>query len=394
MYKIYIDDHLLHAESLTESEYRVLNPILSAELNRSYMLSFSVPYKHPNYNSIAIYKPTVTVYDGSQRVYRGRVIASDIDFFRNNRAVCESDIGFLNDVIMRPYEFAGSIEAYFKKCVHEYNIGADADRRFGTYSISGTATPATNLTTAQIQAAAISDFVPGVCTVTDPNNYIVRESVQYKTVYTEMMDKLVGLCGGYLMTRYANGIDYVDYLAESGVTDNTQTIKFAENLLDLGIGASTDNFYSVIVPIGAKQENDVPLTIASVNDGNDCLEDAEKIQMYGRIERVVEWEDVTIASNLKAKAQAALNASSMYNEITVTAVDLHGFDAAKNRFRVGNKYRVYSYPHGFKSASDNLFLLSKATISIDNPADSAYTFVRQYVMGAGDKISQMINRRA
>ena len=394
MYKIYIDNHLLHAESITEGEYRVLNPALNAELNRSYRLSFMVPYKHPNYDRIAIYKPTVTVYDGSQRVYRGRVIASDIDFFKNNLTVCESDIGFLNDVIMRPYEFAGSIEAYFKKCVHEYNIGADAYRRFGTYSVSGTATPATNLTAAQIQAAAISDFVPGVCTVTDPNNYIVRESVQYQTVYTEMMDKLVGLCGGYLMTRYENGIDYVDYLVESGVTDNTQTIKFAENLLDLGIGASTDNFYSVIVPIGAKQENDVPLTIASVNDGKDYLEDATKISAFGRIERVVEWEDVTLASNLKTKAQAALAASAMYNEITVSAVDMHGFDPAKNRFKVGNKYRLISYPHGYGVLSDNLFLLSKATIAIDNPADSVYTFVRKYVVGAGDKISQMVNRRA
>ena len=102
-------------------------------------------------------------------------------------------------------------------------------------------------------------------------------------------------------------------------------IQFGENLLDMIREVRGEDLCTVVVPLGAKdEETEERLTIASVNNGKDYIEDAEAIALYGRIVKVIEYDDVTLPENLMRKGQSVLNSQRLLSVcITLTAVDLH-----------------------------------------------------------------------
>lgn len=71
--------------------------------------------------------------------------------------------------------------------------------------------------------------------------------------------------------------------------------------------------------------------------------------LFGVIEKTVEFEDVTQASNLLTKAQAKLQELiDKTVSIEVSAADLHNLDVNIDAFRVGEYVRVISKPHRFR----------------------------------------------
>ena len=106
-----------------------------------------------------------------------------------------------------------------------------------------------------------------------------------------------------LTALYPNVVDYVTSYGNV----NPQIIRFGENILDLVREVRGENVATVLVPLGAAdEETGEKLTVKSVNDGLDYIEDAEAIQTYGRIVKTVEYDDVTVASNLLTKGYAEL----------------------------------------------------------------------------------------
>ena len=126
-------------------------------------------------------------------------------------------------------------------------------------------------------------------------------------------------------------------------------------------------------------------TIESVNAGKDYLEHAEGIKLFGRISKVVEWDDVTIPSNLKAKAQAALdNAVNMAITLEVDAVDSAMLKFDVEAFRLGDLIGIVSPPHGL----DTMLLLSKASIPLDAPEDASYTLGASFTAMTEQQVAQ------
>ena len=196
---------------------------------------------------------------------------------------------------------------------------------------------------------------PGVVTVSDPNNYITRSSDEYATAMTTISDKLLkSSLGGNLLIRYEDDGNYLDYYAALPLT-NTQTVEFAENLLDLSSETDGADIYTAILPEGKDG-----LTIGNLPDG-DLTDDLVKsgkiiysksgVATYGRITRHIKWDDVTVAANLQTKAKAALadNGLSMPETITCKAVDL-GWQEGIQHFRVGRMTALVSTPHGYSAS--------------------------------------------
>lgn len=152
-----------------------------------------------------------------------------------------------------------------------------------------------------------------------------------------------------------------------GISD--QVIRFGENLLDIEEYITAENIFTVLVPLGARQENQDGsqggrLTIKSVNNNLDYLENQTAINLFGKIVRTAEWDDVTIASNLKTKGRAFLNNNiSMAVTLSVKAVDLHYLDVDTDKIEVGTQVRVVSEPHGL----DTYFLCSKVVADFLSP---------------------------
>ena len=366
MYKLYLDSELLYHPNVPDI-LPLAHGKWDGEVGKAGKLEFLIFEQNPMYSKIRQMESIIRLYDDNYRIFRGRVYSARKKFNNSLLVTCEGELAFFNDVEARPYYFKGTVKDYFYYLVNEYNAQASEDRQ----------------------------FIPGLCTVTDPNDYIVRENKNYPKILKEMQDKLVGLLGGYLWTREEEDGVYIDYLADFDLT-NTQDIEFGENLLDLDDFIKGNNIATAIRPLGAKildedgNETEERLTIKSLNDGVDYIYSPEAVEKYGMIYKTVIFDDVTLPSNLLRKGRDELEKKIHLSQtIELSAVDLHHLNRSIQSFRLGRYTLVNSPPHNF---SDR-FLTRKQSINILQPGkdakmtlgDERSTFVEKQV-SSGNRI--------
>ena len=340
MYKIYIDGSL--AYSPYEKEFAVYDATLSAEQNQPDTFEFTLPFTNPFVNSIEKMRTEIRVTRDDELMFCG-VVCEDTLNFDNSRSVkCKGDLFFLSQSIIRPYSFQGSVKDYFKLLIDAHNT--ESERK----------------------------FYVGNVTVTDPNDYIVRASSDYPTVYKEITDKCIGIMGGYLVIRYVDGKRYIDYL-DDYMTVNEQTVEFAMNISDVTVDSDILEMATVLIPRGAnieskeneedQQSSEKRIDITSVNNGKDYIQDDESVARYGRIMKVETWDDVTLPENLLKKAKKRLKElSSMTKVITIKAVDV---SAIKN----GSSFNLHQYIHVISKPNgiDDLYLPTKIDMNLFSP---------------------------
>lgn len=346
MYTIYADGNALYSPHLVNEGYGVVSPKLTVELNKAGSLTFILPPNNVMYDSIQKLKTIITVLQDNEEIFRGRVLHDEKDFYNRKNVYCEGELSFLLDSIQRPYSYQGSIGGLFKKFIDNHNAQVDEEKQFKV----------------------------GTVTVTDPNNYINRENSGYNNTFDELKAKLIDTHGGYLKKTFKNSAIYLDYLEEYGKV-SSQVIEFGINLLDITEYITAEDVFTVLIPLGAEQKDadgntTGRLTIESVNNGKDYIEDETAIALFGRIWKVQEWDDVTIASNLLTKGSAFLQSGiEMAVSLTIKAVDLHLLNVDTERIKLGDYVRVISLPHKL----DKNFLCSKIVIDMVNPDKTEFT---------------------
>lgn len=347
MYTIYVDGSLLYAPNLADDGYAVMTPKVKLKLNSASSLSCVIPPANPTYNEISKLKSVVKVYDGNRRIFRGRVIDDEKDFYSRKSIMAQGELAYLNDSILRPYNYSGTVAGYFTMLVNQHNSQVGVEKRFAVGNI----------------------------TVTDANDYIVRTSTEAMKTWSEMKSKLLDLLGGYIVPRYEveNGqeVEYLDYLADSG-GQNSQPIVFAENLLDLDQYIDASEVCTVLVPYGkADDDTGVRVGIASVNGGADYIESETGIDLFGKVVGTQVWDDVTEPANLLTKAQAALAMSILMSiQLDIRAVDLSRLGADVSAIRIGEYNRVVSPPHGI----DAWYQCSEIELRLDKIDGSKFAF--------------------
>lgn len=349
MYRVELDGETLHDPRL--KNYDIFTPKLKLEVNKAGAFDFKVYPSHPLYNRIFKLKSIIEVYQDSTLLFRGRVLDDEMDFNKAKMVICEGELAYFNDSILRPYEFTGSVTDYLKLIINQHNSQVQAARR----------------------------FTLGNVTVTDPNDYIVRSDSTYPKTWDVVENKLIKSLGGYLMVRREKGVNYIDYLEDSN-RKSLQKIELGKNLLDLATQSSASEVYTAILPLGAELKNEdgeetgERLTIESVNGGKDFIQDDEAVQKYGFIMKVGDWTDVTIASNLLRKARQELaQLVRLSLTLELTAVDLSMIDVNIDEFRVFEYVDVLSEPHGVNES----LLVEKMELNLTSPANNKITIGRQ-----------------
>ncbi len=348
MYKCYLNDELLYTPEL--DEYKLAAANLLVELNKTGSFKFTVYSDNSRYEFIKKRTSIVTVYNEDRRLFRGRVLNVKKGFYNQLQVTCEGELAFLLDSTVRPYEFKGSVEELFQFYINSHNAQMDEARKFKA----------------------------GRCTVTDPNDYIVRANTGvngYPKTLDEMKEKLVEKLGGYLWSREEPDGIYIDYL-EDFETMNSQTVEFAKNLLDFEETIKGQDIVTAIIPLGAKlkdengEEIDERLTISSVNDGVDYVYSPEAVEKYGYIFETVTWDEVTLPENLLRKGKEELqNHINLTRTIELQAVDLHNMNLDIQSFGLGNYTKVISKPHDF----NEMLLTRKLDINLLDPSDGSLT---------------------
>ena len=296
---------------------------LSQAKNKAGTLKFIIPTDH-EYADLAITPGVtrVTVKEDDETLFKGRIIKNNPDFWGDAEYTAEGDLAYLNDTIVRPYEFSGSPREYFTFLITQHNAQVEKERQ----------------------------FVVGNITVSDPNDYVVRSNIHYPSTWEELQEKLLDKMDCFLVERWENGVTYLDCLAEIR-ENNEQTAKYGENVIDIDQVKEIDSgFATAVIPLGKKQEaedgEEKYLTIESVNSGKDYVQDDDAVSKYGLVLKTIEHEDVTLPENLLRKGKEDLKeALKSVESITVTAADLSGTGVKVESFRFMKNVRCISVRH-------------------------------------------------
>ena len=313
---------------------------------------FTVYPDHRNYDYVKKLTTDVVFYNDGTPEFYGRILYDDEDDFSGAKKVfCEGELAFFCDSIqpIKVYQDY-TVKQYLQDLIDIHNSQVEERKQ----------------------------FVLGRVTVTDSNDSLYRYS-NYDTTRELMSDRLTDRLGGHFVIRHENGVRLLDYLSdEDFYKKNTQTIEFAKNLLDFSRNIDASEIATRIIPLGAKKEdseNDVGiledrLTIADVNGGVIYVTDDNAVKEYGKITKVVTWDDVTVPENLMKKGREYLK-STQYEKmiLELKAIDMNLLDKQVEEFQIGNKIRCISKQNGL----DREFPLEKKKIYISDFSKNTVT---------------------
>ena len=349
MYTIYADGKPLYTPHLFHEGCGVFSPVLTVELNKAGSLDFTLSPNNTLYDSLNKLKSMLTVYQNEEELFRGRVLHDEKDFYKQKKVYCEGDLSFLLDSIQRPYSYSGTVGDLFRSLIRKHNACVPQEKQFqvGKVTVSGK---------------------------------VSCNSSSYPNTLDEITERIINSFGGYMKTRVTNGVRYIDLLASSAEDGNTSTqiIEFGVNLLDITEHITAEDIFTVIIPVGATLEDeegnttDKKLTL-DYDDYKpvDYIEDSNAINLFGRIERMVEWSDITNLRELyDAGVEYLANNIKMSISLTVKAVDMHLLNVDVDQIRVGDWVRVISIPHGI----DTYYQCTKIVYDLVSPENNEYSF--------------------
>ena len=337
MYTIYADDALLYSPG--DEELSVLSPVLETSCNAAGTLTFVLLPAHPLYDKLQKLKTRIRVMQDDEIIWRGRVLETESDFYRQKTVTCEGELTYLVDSVLHPYKLAdydGTAAGLFRLYLTRHNEEVSEAQQFQIGNV-------------------------------DIETLSSVENTGYGNTWDEISDNLIDIHGGFLRIRHEDGARYLDWTKASG-TSCGQVIRFGENLLDLSEYVSASEVVTCLIPYAG--QSDSQITISSVNGGKDYIEDAAGIALYGRIWGVTEFDTKDAAKLLEMAKENLQKRLKETITITISAVNLHLLDVNAESFHVGDKVRVISPPHGI----DAEYTCTAISLDLVNPDQSEYTF--------------------
>lgn len=343
--QIYADGVLAYDNRIPA--YATDHCIIDESINTGGTCTLSLFPGHPAYELFPAFRTPVTIYkDGAVR-FRGRPLPLSEETYGMRTIICEGELCWLNDVVIRPYLYQTDPASIFRDVIEKYNAVVEPWKRFAV----------------------------GQITVTDANDYIRVESSDAASAYDVIM-QLVERCGGYIFFETEpDGNRSINWYQDLPYTCN-QPIILGKNLTSYAREPSMEQFATRIIPYGASNADGEPLTINV--DGKDYIQDDEAVALRGVIEAAITFDDITLEKNLITRATQWLKEARLIPEtITLGAVDLSKIDDPADStvwdpFRVGQMVEGISAPHGLSGH----YALISMTEDLCDPREGLITFGR------------------
>lgn len=389
MYSVYADDVCIYNDSFMLEDAIIIEPVLTLEANAAGSFELTLPPTNKAYDTVERLKTEIKVKKEVIRngekvkdeIWSGRIVSDEKDYWNNRKLICEGELAYLNDSTQPMAEYHEN-----KKITITYN----ATTGMPTRSVDNTFQ--TNIETflgaliANHNAMCVAQhdvidkqFELGIVDAGGGSDTSLYRYTNYEKTIEAINEKLLDKFSGYLMIRKEGLHRYLDYRDESSLpVTNTQTIDFGKNLVNFVRSWNSEEFATVLLPLGARQDTspiealEDYLTVASVNDGSIYVQNDSLVELFGRIVKVIHWDDVTVAQNLKTKADAYLS-SQQYDKMTIelSALDLHYLDPTIQAINLYDKIIVKSKPHGLE---DGITLpVTKLEIPLDSPENTVFT---------------------
>ena len=191
MFKAYCNNQIFFNAGISDDALTLAEAKLDIEVGKAGSFTFKIYPTNIGYNYFQKFKSYVSLYREDRLIFSGRVLEEKKGFSNEKTIICEGLLAMLNDSIIRPFSFQGTITEFLTMLINNHNSQVSEDKQ----------------------------FTLGTVTVTDPNNYIARSREGYNSTMA-LFDDTVSTLGGYFVVRPENGVLYIDYLedftAESG----------------------------------------------------------------------------------------------------------------------------------------------------------------------------------
>lgn len=352
-YEIKSGDTLIYNSFRVNANYAATNIRYVEELNKVPHLSFDLPINNPV--MLEVMKDIVEMYRDGTMIFRGRVTQRRKKFDKSIGYTVEGDLGFLHDILVRPYPTTSTTEAAFFASFFGNNSGL----------YNGTATRKFTLGTNQGN--------------TDADSAYIQEDDSYPDCYDFLMDHIDVYNGGYVKTRHvlSGGVwtHYIDFIKE--LNTGSQKILYAKNILDINDDDDGRDIVTRYIPLGKTVDKE-RVTVKSVAGNNDYISaSTEALNDYGVIERRQDYSEVEEADTLKTYAEQdmdALHVDKKKRSLKIKAVDM-SIVGDDQPLEIGWMYEVYSHPHGIEyTGPDDKKQLQRVELDLNNPEKNYYYF--------------------
>ena len=354
MFQVLLNGEIIYQP--LDDELTIFNPKLTLEMGKAGCLEFDIPQTNAHYGELTQLSAMINVNMDTEEVFRGRVLSNERQFNNLRHIYCEGDLAFLVDSVQKTEKYTGKTRALFNKFIAAHNARVEDYKKFTVGEV-----------TIDDRPIKLEGHVEDMNTGNIDYKQIAINSIvgEWNDTFTEIKTCLIDYCGGYLRTRYQNGVRYIDYVKEYGGTSD-QDITLGTNMLDLTEEISAEDLFTVLVPLG-----DDNLTIASVNRGSDELVDTVAVAKYGRIVRTHVFNNVNEPATLLENAQRYLATNvNVPRTVTITAIDLHFLNKSEGAIHIGDRVHIRSEAHEM----DEDLMCTKIEYDLANPVNNKYTF--------------------
>lgn len=350
IYRIYIDDTLVHRSDIPDENYQLVGITLDVEMGKSPSLKFTIPPSHPKKSLLKNFLSRFTVKEDELVLAEGRLFDSRQDIYNQIEWQAEGSLSYLTDSYVPKVKVEETIRALFTRYVNEHN------RRVEDYK----------------------KFTVGQITVDNADTEKVKvDNDGYRYTADAIQNDLIDSYGGYLRTRYENGVRYLDYLKDYG-HKTTQTIEYKKNLIDFALEVNPEDVFTYLIPTG-----DSNLKINDVNNGKDYIEVEGAKAKWGNKYLLKSFSGISNASTLlkEAKQYIKNHYEELPESLEITAIDLKLLGVNVESIHVGDVVRVTSTPNGVdkdytcSAISYNLSQFGKTKYTLGKPKQD---FTKKY----------------
>ena len=371
-YRIWAAGTLLYDSYVSLPQYSVLEPKCKRERGKAGTVSFGLVPTHPLYNSLNRLTTEIVVNEDEKEIFRGRVYEIETDIWRQKNVTCEGDLSYLVDSLQPP-------DRHDKKNEDDVTSttpnpwGDDSKTTTKTYTYieqEGTKETVANhlrrlINTHNNQVDTWKRFTVGNIAIDEADTEVTFDASNYRETMNAIDSDIINYYGGYLKTRRVGNATYLDYVKENSGATASQTINFGKNMIEMSESLTSDEIFTVLVPIG-----DDNLTIASVNNNSVEIQNAQGVAKYGKIYKTESFSGVDSAAKLKSLAEKYMTKNYKADPVkfSITALDLKNLGVNVDPFDIGYKIHVFSPPHGIDRTLECLSI----EVSMDAPEKTTF----------------------
>lgn len=230
MYTVKGDDIVIYSDvSATESR-KAVSPKLTLKDSAAGSLSITLPPGNAGYDSLKLMTSEIIVYRDNEEIWAGRIVTEDRDFQNNRVLTCEGELAYLNDTIQpqKKYEEGTTVGEFLEELLENHNKRY-TDERYKFY----------------VDNAYIYNY----------NDTIDETVTDYENTLDCINTKIVKVFDCHMSIKNVEGKKYIKLVKEEATfNENTQVIRFGDNLLDFTKNWDLTDMGTVLVPRGAVLE--------------------------------------------------------------------------------------------------------------------------------------------